>query len=138
MTRRFWGTRRSQWGRVPIFPGPTHLRLSFGGGFTVVAPLGAALEFFENRACPGTADSGVSRHPENQVPAVRGRWVGRGWGYGSAAPGGPGACLGLPPVRFLGRWHRLVGRDGLGKWCGGDAGPIGTKNRGRRKSLKYR
>ena len=96
--RRFWGTRRSQWGRVAIFPGPTHLRLSFGGGFTVVAPLGAALEFFENRACPGNADFGVSRHPENRVRAVRGRWVGRGWGYGSAAPGGLGTCLGLPQV----------------------------------------
>ena len=62
--------------------------LDFGTGFTAVAPLSAELEFFENRACPDFVDFGVARHPENRVRAVRGRWVGRGWGYGSAAPGG--------------------------------------------------
>ena len=72
-------------------------------------------------------DFGVSRHPENRVRAVRGRWVGRGWGYGSAAPGGPGACLGLPPVRFWGRWHRLVGRGGPAKTAGRPVDPFWRK-----------
>ena len=81
-----------------IFLESIHLNLDFGGFYSVVAPKLAALEFFENRACPDFVDFGVSRYSENRVRAVRGRWVGRGWGYGSAVPGGPGACLGLPPV----------------------------------------
>ena len=52
----------------------------------VVAPVAAALEFFENGECPKTAGLGVSRHPENRVRGFRGQWVGRGvevWRYRS-------------------------------------------------------
>ena len=114
MTGRFWSTRRSQWGRVPIFPEPTHLRLSFGGGFTVVASLGAALEFFENRARPETAGFGGIASPRKS--GARGsRAVGRAWvGVWKRRSGGAWGMPGATPSSILGAPAPVGASRGVG------------------------
>ena len=61
-----------------IFPESTHPKLHFGGSFMLVAPVVAAVEFFENGASPDFGDSGGACAPRK--PSFWGWWgVGGAW-----------------------------------------------------------